>query len=107
MSSLYHSPSDQQTRYLKYINESFDHDKPCSPVAAINRTFYGWGHRFIYDAAFLEQVLKQFGFGNFQTFKPGDSKHKDLQELEQHGKSVPADINEMESFVLEATKVDS
>ncbi|MBY0471128.1 methyltransferase domain-containing protein [bacterium] len=105
LSSLYSGDSDQKQRYIDYVFENFDGDKPQSPVASINRSFYGWGHRFIYDALFLEKVLAQLGFGNFRTFKPGQSDAPELRGLEQHGKSVPSDINDMETFVLEATKL--
>lgn len=96
-------PADHQ-HYLEYTHEQFDRDKPRSPVTCVNRAFYGWGHAYLYDAAFLQLTLNRIGFTNFQVFKPGESHCEDLKNLEQHGKSVPPEINAMETFVLEATK---
>jgi SAM-dependent methyltransferase len=105
LASLYNAPPAHQKRYFDYVFDNFDSNKPRSPVTCINRSFYGWGHRFIYDCDFLEQTLSQLGFGHFQGFKPGQRKNEALRGLEQHGLSVPADINELETFVLEATKL--
>ena len=104
LSELYSGADGGRKRYIDYVSRQFDQDKPASPVVCFNRAFYGWGHRFIYDAPFLEQILSPFGFVRFKTFKPGQSDTPALQGLEQHGKSVPPEINEMETFVLEAVK---
>lgn len=96
--------SDPKRRYVDYISKNFAPEQPKSYVTCANMAFYGWGHRFIWNAAFMEEVLKGMGFGEFRVLKPSQSDVPDLRNLEQHGKSVPAEINELETFVLEATK---
>ncbi len=96
--------SPLKRQYVEYVFNSFAPEKPKSYVTCTNTAFYGWGHRFIWNASFMEEVLKKMGFGNFRVFKPSKSDIPDLRGLEQHGKSVPPEINEMETFVLEAIK---
>ena len=98
------SNSESNRRYIEYVSKNFAPSQPKSYVTCANMTFYGWGHRFIWNAPFMEEVLKDMGFGNFAVLKPSQSAVADLRNLEQHGKSVPSEINEMETFVLEATK---
>ena len=96
--------SDSKRRYVEYIAKNFAPVQPKSYVTCTNTAFYGWGHRFIWNASLMEEVLTSMGFGNFRVLKPGKSDNPDLRDLEQHGQSVPSEINEMETFVLEATK---
>jgi SAM-dependent methyltransferase len=96
--------TDAKKRYAEYISKHFAPHQPVSGVACANTTFYGWGHAFIWNASFMQEVLRPMGFGDFKVYKPGKSTVAELKEIEQHGKSVPAEINELETFVLEATK---
>lgn len=96
--------TDAKKRYAQYISKNFAPHQPVSGVTCANTTFYGWGHAFIYNAAFMQEVLKPLGFGDFKVHKPGQSGVAELKGIEQHGKSVPAEINDLETFVLEATK---
>ncbi|MGZ3687571.1 MAG: class I SAM-dependent methyltransferase [Bdellovibrionota bacterium] len=105
LTQVYAKSATTSQRYVDYTVQQFAPEKPRSAVTSINLMFYGWGHRHIYDAAYLQEVLKRIGFEKFKVMKPGSSELADLQGLEQHGKSVPPDINEMETFVLEATKI--
>ncbi len=91
-------------RYIDYVAESFLPHQPKSYVSSMNLVFYGWDHKFIYSPSFLQEILSKVGFNSFCTFKSGDSQIVELQGIEQHGKSVPPEINELETFVLEARK---
>jgi SAM-dependent methyltransferase len=96
--------AEKYRRYIDYVSRNFAPRQPASPVTCANATFYGWGHRFIWNAAFMSEALKPLGFGDFRAYKPGQSDLPELRGIEQHGKSVPPEINEWETFVLEATK---
>jgi hypothetical protein len=96
--------TDAKKRYASYITEKFAPEQPLSGVTCANMAFYGWGHRFIWNASFMQEVLKELGFGGFSVWKPGKSSVEELRGIEQHGNSVPSEINDMETFVLEAIR---
>jgi SAM-dependent methyltransferase len=96
--------TDAKRRYARYVHDSFAPEQPVSGAACANLAFRGWGHRYIWSPSVMEEVLKPLGFGDFRRLKPGQSDHAELIGIEQHGKSVPPDINEMETFVLEAVR---
>ena len=51
----------------------------------VNRSFYGWGHRFLYSRPMLEHVLLDSGFTDLTFHRFGESPDPDLRGLEQHG----------------------
>ncbi len=71
---------------------------------ALNQTFYGWGHRFIYDYKTLSHNLGSAGFGDIRRYKSGESNDPNLRDVEMHGIVVPAEFNYLETMALEATK---
>lgn len=91
-------------RYVEWLVATFLPGQPADPAIAINHLFRGWGHRFLYDARTLERVLREAGFREFRRFQSGASDHPALRGLERHGLAVPPEFNELETFVLEATK---
>ena len=50
-----------------------------------NRSFYGWGHRFLYSRPMLEHVLRGTGFDDLTFHRFGESDDPQLRGLEQHG----------------------
>ncbi|HUP60229.1 MAG TPA: methyltransferase domain-containing protein [Thermoanaerobaculia bacterium] len=50
----------------------------------LNRSFRGWGHKFLYNAAMLEEVLHRAGFAIVEWCEYGASRHDALRGLEQH-----------------------
>jgi predicted SAM-dependent methyltransferase len=91
-------------RYIEWLCSTQIPGQPRSHATVINHLFRGWGHRFIYDAEFLSSLLGELGFRNMKPFAPEASDTAFLRGLEQHGKSVPKEFNELETFVLEATR---
>jgi predicted SAM-dependent methyltransferase len=71
---------------------------------AVNRFFYWWGHRFIYDRRTLEETLRGAGFVAIERCAPRQSTHAALRELEIHADAVGKVINDYETLVLEASK---
>ena len=61
-----------------------DHVRDCF---ALNTSFRGWGHQFLFNAATLGAVLKRAGFAKVEFLTYGGSPHAELQGLERHEKS--------------------
>lgn len=51
---------------------------------SMNRSFRAWGHKFLYNAAMLEEVLHRAGFANVAWRTYGESTHDALRDLERH-----------------------
>ena len=81
-----------------------------------NRSFYGWGHCFLYSRPMLERMLSETGFGDPTFHRFGESEDPELRGLEQHGafdvvdgwpsvwivEAVPTGRPPSASFVVEA-----
>lgn len=52
---------------------------------AVNRAFYGWGHRFLYSRPMLVRVLSACGFTEIKFFAYGESDTPSLRGIECHG----------------------
>jgi predicted SAM-dependent methyltransferase len=59
----------------------------------LNRSFYGWGHRFLYNLDTLTRVLQAAGFAAVESCSRGESRHPELRGLERH--EVYADAPEL------------
>ena len=77
---------------------------PATPVYAVNRFHTAWGHKIIYDKETLTEFLEQVGFKDVCVCEVGKSNHPDLTGLEGHLRIIPAEFNQLETMVLEATK---
>lgn len=105
--AVYTQPQAQaQQRYLRWIMDSF---RPqvgdYNPAHAINQSFHGWRHKFIYDEATLIKALQDAGFSGICRVQPGASADANLRGIEQHGKTVGSEAAmRYETMVLEAVK---
>lgn len=50
----------------------------------LNRSFYGWGHQFLYNWQALERVLRAAGFAAVIKCQRNESSHPPLRDLERH-----------------------
>jgi len=50
----------------------------------MNRSFYGWGHQFLYNKPALEALLRHAGFAEVRFRAPGESGHEALRGVETH-----------------------
>lgn len=50
----------------------------------VNRSFYGWGHRFLWNRALLERALIAAGFTDLSWHAYGESDDPRFERLEQH-----------------------
>lgn len=73
-------------------------------ILAMNNYIYGFGLRFIHDPESVAWALNEGGFQQVQSVRVGESEHAELCGIEGHGAIIPAHLNELETFVLEATK---
>ncbi len=53
----------------------------------LNRAFRGWGHRFLYNQAMLEEALRRAGFAYIVWRAYGESDRPELRGLERHPRS--------------------
>jgi predicted SAM-dependent methyltransferase len=51
-----------------------------------NRSFYGWGHRFLWNREALEAALRAAGFSEIRWCEYGHSDRPELDGLERHQK---------------------
>ncbi len=63
---------------------------PVSDCFAINKSFRGWGHQFLYNVETLTSALKDVGFGDVRICGYGESTHDELRNLERHERSLDA-----------------
>lgn len=70
---------------------------------AIKATFMCHGHQAVWTQDLLCVVMQAIGF-NADVSYPGWSPHPELRGVEQHGKTVGDDINDMETTVVEGSK---
>ncbi len=101
-----HPEAEPQKAYIRWIMDTF---RPqigeYNPAHAINQSFHGWRHKFIYDAPTLLQALENAGFTDIQRHEPGESGDERLRGIEQHGDLVGNDAAmRYETMVYEARK---
>jgi SAM-dependent methyltransferase len=69
---------------------------------SINRLFYGWGHRFIFDRATLRDLLEDAAFSRTEFVEIGQSADPELRGMEFHGEMIGLELNDYETMVVEA-----
>jgi len=53
---------------------------------ALNRAFYAWGHRFLWNEPLLREALAACGFADVEAWAYGESANPELRGLERHGR---------------------
>ena len=56
-----------------------------SETIAMNRAFYGWGHRFLYSREVLAHILDEMCLEDVSFHSYGESDDPELRNLERHG----------------------
>lgn len=62
-----------------------DVDQRIENTLALNRGFYGWGHRFLWTAEMLTGVMASLGYAGVELHDYGHSRDPELAGLERHG----------------------
>lgn len=81
------------------LSEPIDIEKTIEETLAFNRSFYGWGHSFLYTTEFLCKLLEEIGYVNIRVCEYGLSELETLSNLEQHRYTGPDSI-----IIVEAQK---
>jgi hypothetical protein len=63
------------------------------------------GHQFLYDRDTLVAALRHSGFVEFAECAPNKSDHTALTNVDRHNVEVGEEANEVESLIIEATKL--
>jgi predicted SAM-dependent methyltransferase len=77
---------------------------PIADCFALNTSFRGWGHQFLYNAKTLEAMLHRVGFASVAFLEYGKSPHRELHGLERHEIS-PDSIELPHVLVVEASGI--
>ena len=105
--ALYTQPEAKaQQEYIRWIMDQFrPHIGDYNPAQALNHSFHGWRHKFIYDQPTLSAALGKAGFRQIERLEPGVSADEQLRGIEQHGDYVGSEAAmRYETMVFEATK---
>ncbi len=90
--------------YVKWATDEIMRTGHYSRCLVVNNLLYGMRLRFIYDPECLGWALSRAGFSQIVPVAVGQSSHPELRGVEGHGNLIPPEFNELETFVLEATK---
>lgn len=94
-----------QKQYIAWAVNEFMSDIGINRASfVVNNFVRSWGHKFIYDIETLKASHAKVGFKNFQLHTPGQSKDRNLKNLEKHWQDMNKDFYKMETMILEATK---
>lgn len=93
---------ERREAYVEWSNAEFGAGDE-GAVTVINRLFREWGHRFLYDEATLGAALAGVGFTDVRRGAVGRSEDPQFDGIDFHGESIPAEWNDFETMVLEAT----
>jgi hypothetical protein len=95
------SPAAQ--KYLSF-HRRYTGDPRASIADAVNRIFYGHGHRHIYAADELASMLQQAGFADVRVMAAGTFAHQIFNGVDGHGRVIGDDITAIEAMAVEAAK---
>lgn len=99
------SKTPLQSRYIKWATDKYiTYTKIYMDTFVINNFFRAWNHKFIYDYKTLKNLLNKCGFVNVERHEPKESRDKNLQGIESHGRVIGDNFNKLESIVVEALK---
>ena len=65
--------------------DDIDVEQRLERTLALNRGFYGWGHRFLWTAEMLTGVMASLGYQQVELHEYGQSGDPELAGLERHG----------------------
>jgi predicted SAM-dependent methyltransferase len=94
------------TSYIAWSTGAFISEVPVSSdTFVINNFVRDWGHQFIYDEKELRASLLRAGFRDVERCALNDSSDENLRNLENE-RRLPPGFLRLETFTLEASKVD-
>ena len=81
---MYNDPEWENKPFIRRFNLEFVKTR----AEMLNMNFSWWGHKWLYDWEELDRRLKDLGCNNVKKCKLGQSKHKELQNLETRKEST-------------------
>jgi len=96
---------DNSANHSKDPYKKLAENEELLPCYVSNMAFYSDGHQFMYDFAYLKQMLHLLAFHSVVECKFGESKHKALRGIDKHdgGETGKGWIPEI-ALCVEATK---
>ncbi len=70
----------------------------------INNFFKAWGHQMIHSYKSIKALALQCGYSKVKQVEVGKSDISFFQNIEKHGTIIPAEINIIETMVIEIIK---
>lgn len=104
MVNVYRGKHPQSEKFIRFITDGCHGNSYYSACIVVNTWFLNRGTKFRYDPETLGWVLGLAGFDKIERVRIGESSHPELCGIEGHGKAMPPELNEVETFVLEATQ---
>ena len=77
--------------------------KKVSAAFSINRAFYGWQHRFLWNRELLELALRSAGFADLDWPSYGESRYDELRGIERHER-YPDSKQHQHVLIVDAVK---
>ena len=101
-----HPQGEAQAQYIRWIMDTFRPQIGAyNPAHAINQSFHGWRHFFIYDQPTMQQAFEDAGFVDVTLMPTKHSDDPHLDGIEQHGQYVGSeDAMLYETMVFEGRK---
>lgn len=96
--------TELQLNYVAWANRHFVGEFTPQPASVVNNFFKAWDHKFIWGRKMLHDTLASIGYLNICQYYVGKSFDPNLHGLEQHGRSIPAEFNQLETMIFEAVK---
>jgi len=98
MTELFQLGGESALAYMKAAS------KDGTEVGAVKAAIFNHGHQAAWCAELMTVFLRYAGFASIMYCVPTGSGNPDLQDIEQHWKSVGHEINDFETSVIEAIK---
>lgn len=114
LNDLYNTPKIPENEF--YINWAINRLPGLQPVKnkvndvdvhqnyIINHFYKAWGHKMIHNYKSLESLALQIGFSEVKKGSVGVSEINELRKIERHGEVIPAEVNLLETMVVELRK---
>ncbi|MHC1706231.1 MAG: methyltransferase domain-containing protein [Bacteroidales bacterium] len=111
--NLYQNPDTLlHKEYIRWATRSFIRDISDSLIEdeflaayVVNNFFKDWGHQIIHNYQSISCLLSKAGFLNINRNEVGKSDIAEFRNIEKHGNIIPAEFNELETMVIEASKL--
>ena len=89
----------------QHVKKTYGNPVTCTNDFILNYIFYNFYHKFIYGHDSIKQLLSTCHFKDIAFFSPGKSNDPNLKGLERHQVCLGEEFNNLETMVVEATRM--